>query len=238
MWQVEVPMIMTIRPGSVTVAAGTGDVGIDVGDRDRRPWRQSGPGGGLGGQSAGPLAGGVEHRAHLVVDDGGEGRIEGGEVARVREAVALRPHRLVAGGAGVARLDAGQLPDDPVGRLDQAVGRRIDLGRLVEDLERLREEPLGRDLAAVAVEPGLAGRARDVVDPVGLGLGGVMLPELDPGVRVRRERRADGTAACRRPCAGSIVQAVKSIPMPMTSVGSTPLVRRTAAGPRLEDTRR
>ncbi len=39
-----------------------------------------------------------------------------------REAVALRPHRLVAGGAAVARLDAGQLPDDPVGGLDQPVG--------------------------------------------------------------------------------------------------------------------
>ena len=44
---------------------------------------------------------------------------------------------------------AGQLPHDPVGSLDQPPRRARRPRGLVEDLQRLREEPLGRDLAAV-----------------------------------------------------------------------------------------
>ena len=174
------------------------DVGIDIGDRHRRAGRQAGPGGSLVGQPAGSLAHRPDVAGHLLVDDVCQPRVERGEVALVREAVPLRPHRLVAGRARVPGLRAGQPPDDPVGGLDQAVRLRVDLGRLVEDLQRLREEPLGGDPPAVPVEPRLPGLAGDLVDPVGLGLRGVVLPELDPGMRIgapsgeHAQRRAIG----------------------------------------------
>ena len=189
-------MIMTIVPGSVTVAAGTATWASTFATATAVPGRQAGPGRRLGGEAAGPLADRRRSRRIFVSTTSAKARVEGREVGRVGEAVALGPHRLVARGAGVPGLDAGELPDDPVGRLDQAVRGRVDLGRLVEDLERLREEPLRRDLPAVAVQPGLPGRPRDLVDAVRLGLGGVVLPELDPGVRVRAERRelAEGGA--------------------------------------------
>ena len=183
-------MIMTIVPGSVTVAAGTATCASTLATATAVPARQAGP-------ARRPRPTGRRRarrrwrmsRRILVSMTSREPRIERREVGRVREPVALRPHRLVAGRAGVPRLDAGEPPDDPVGRLDQPVGGRVDLRRLVEDLERLREEPLRRDLPAVPVQPRLARRARDRVDPVGLGLGGVVLPELHPGVRVRPEGR-------------------------------------------------
>jgi hypothetical protein len=59
-------------------------------------------------------------------------------------------HGFVAGGAGVAGFGAGELPDDPVGGLDEAFGAVVDVGCLVEDLEGLAEEPFAGDLAAVA----------------------------------------------------------------------------------------
>ena len=162
-------------------------VGVDVGDRDRRTGRESGPHRGLLGEPTGLPAERGDVAGHLVVDDPLETRVEGPEERWLGEAVGPRPDRLVAGGAGVANLPAGQAPDHPVGRLDQAVGRAVDVGRLVEDLERLGVEPLGRGPAAVACEPCLAAVLGQRVDAVGLGLRGVMLPELDPGVRLGTE---------------------------------------------------
>ena len=163
---------------------GNRDVGIDVGNRHGGARQKTGPGRRSRRDPARAVAHAPHVSTHLVVDDVRESRIERGEVARVREAVPLRPHRLVAGRAGVAGLDPGQPPDDPVGGLDQPVRGRVDLGRLIEDLERLREEPLGRDPPAISTEPGLAGRLGSLVDPVGLRLRGVMLPQLDPGMRI------------------------------------------------------
>ncbi len=151
------------------------------------------------GQPAGAAAERQDRPRHLLVDDVLEPRVERGEVGAVGEPIPLRPHRLVAGGAAVARLDAGELPDDPVGGLDQPVGAGVDLGRLVQDLERLGEEPLGRDLAAVAREPRLAARRRHRRDAFGLRLRRVVLPELHPRVRLARATPRAGTAACRRP---------------------------------------
>ena len=59
----------------------------------------------------------------------------------------------------------------------------VDLAVLLEQLEALGELPLAGDQAAVAGDPGLAAAVRELVDPVGLRLGGVVLPELDVGVR-------------------------------------------------------
>ena len=128
----------------------------------------------------------------------------------------LRPDGFVAGRAAVARLDAGQLPDHPVGGLDQTIGRLVDARSLVQDLERLRKEPLGRDLAAVTRQPRLAADPGDGVDLVGLGLGGMMLPELHPCVRVAPEIGRAAQSGVPSAVVGSIVQAVKSTPIPMT----------------------
>ena len=50
--------------------------------------------------------------------------VGGLEVLGRRQALVRRPHRLVAGGAALAAARAGQPPDDPVGRLDEARRRR------------------------------------------------------------------------------------------------------------------
>ena len=133
----------------------------------------------------------------LLLDEAREALVEGREILLGGIAAVLEDP-LVAGGAGVARLDAAELPDDPVRRLDPAVDRRIDLRVLLEDLERLRELPLRRDPAAVPREPRLVPRLGQRRDPVGLLLRGVVPPELGIGVRPQlegldtAERRAVG----------------------------------------------
>jgi hypothetical protein len=102
---------------------------------------------------------------------------------------------LVPGCTRVARLVATQLPDDPVGRLDPAVGARIDLGILLEHLQRLGELPLGGDEPAVARQPGLATLAGHGVDAIRLRLRSMVLPELRIGVRAPGQL---GRAAQRR----------------------------------------
>jgi len=116
---------------------------IDIGDRHSSACLQAGPAGCLGGQPAGALADGENGARHLLVDDMLQARVKGGEVFLRWESFALGPDGFVAGGAGVALLLAGELPDDPVGGFDQAVSSSVDLRRFVEDLERFGEEPLG-----------------------------------------------------------------------------------------------
>ncbi len=100
------------------------------------------------------------------------------------KALRFRPDGLVAGRACVARLHPRQLPDHPVGGLDQAVGGGVHLRRFVEDLPGFGEEPFRADLAAVAVQEVVAQSPGDFIQLVGFGLGGVMLPQLDPGMRL------------------------------------------------------
>ena len=177
---------------------GHGHVRIDVRHRHRGPGSRPVHAAASARQPARALADRQDVARHLVVDDGREARIKAGEVVGRRKAVRLGPDRLVAGGAAVARLDPGQPPDHPVSGLDQPVGGAVQLGILVEDLEALRVEPFRRDLAAVTRQPRLAARSRERVDPVGLGLRGVVLPELDPRMRPAPVVRRSCTAACRR----------------------------------------
>ena len=198
-----VPMIATSVPGAVTVAAGTETCASTLATATAVPARRP----------VQPAASAVRPPARS--SDRHDGRATSCRRRRSRSRVRAprrtptpgsrrrRPQGLVAGRAVVARLDPGQLPDDPVGRLDQTVGGAVELGRLAQDLERLREEPLGRDLAAVAIEPRFAELAGDPVDVVGLGLRRVMLPQLHPGVRVSPVRRRGSTAACHRPSSGA-----------------------------------
>ncbi|GAA1278842.1 hypothetical protein GCM10009677_36520 [Sphaerisporangium rubeum] len=96
---------------------------------------------------------------------------------------AVLVHPLVAGGADVAGLDAGELPDDPVGGLDPAVGQAVDLRVLLQHLQALGELPFGGDLAAVPGQPRLAALGGERVDAVGVRLRGVVLPQFGPRVR-------------------------------------------------------
>ena len=98
--------------------------------------------------------------------------------------------RLVGGEALAARLVPGQLPDEPVAGLDEALGFVPDFRRLVGDLRRLGQHPLARELAAAIGQIVAAAR----VDAVGPRLRRLMLPELDVGVRVARQDRREGRA--------------------------------------------
>ena len=121
-WQVLVPMTATKRPGLTTVAAGTDTWASTLATATGVPGARPVNVGSLAADDAGALAGARDLAGHLLVDDVGEARGQGGKELAVGESVFLRPERLVAGGAGVAGLDPGELPDDPVSGLDQPVG--------------------------------------------------------------------------------------------------------------------
>ena len=176
-------MIATIWPTPMASAAGRGDVGVDVADRDGDAGGQAGDGRGLLGQRAGGGAELADGRVELVVDEAGEVGVELGQEGR-RRVGAVLVDALVAGGAGVADIGAAELPHDPVGGLDEVVHRGIDGRGLLEHLQTLGELPLRGDQAAVAAQPRLVALAGQLVDAVGLRLRGVVLPELDVGVRL------------------------------------------------------
>ena len=177
-------MMMTIRPGSRTVAAGTATWASTLANGDRSAWEESSPASGLLGQTARLRSEWGEGTGHLLIDDVFHTRIKGFEKRVRREAVTLGPEGLVACGTRVARFHAGELPHHPVGGLDQPSGGSIDFGGLVQDLPRLGKEPFGADLAAVAIQEGVSQVASDLSELVGFGLCSVMLPQLDPGMRV------------------------------------------------------
>src|SRR5438309_10509359 len=113
------------------------------------------------------------------------------EVLRIGIAAVLVPDGLVAGRTGVAPFLAGELEDDPVGGFHEARRRVVDLRRLVQDLQNLGNQPLGRYLPTVARQEGFAACAGDGVDCVGLWLGCVVLPELDPRMWVTGKARVE-----------------------------------------------
>ena len=189
------------------VRGGRGDVRVHVADRDRDARGQPGPPRPLA-RSATPARApsGDDRVGELVRREAGEPRVERGQELR-RRVVPVLVDALVPGGAGVPGLGAAQLPDDPVGGLDPAVRAAVDLRVLLQQLQPLGELPLGRDLPAVPADPRLAALVRQRVDPVGLRLGGVVLPQLGVGVRAagqpgqlaqRRAVRAGRAARCRR----------------------------------------
>ena len=161
---------------------GRGDVGVDVADGHGGALDQAGPGGGLGGEAAGPFAQLGQGVIELFGGEVGEAGVQRGqEVPGGPGAVLVDP--LVPGGGHVACLVSAQLPHDPVGPLDPAVGATVDLGVVAQYLQGLGELPFGGDPPAVAAQPGFAAFGGQGVDLVGLGLGGVVTPQLGPGVR-------------------------------------------------------
>jgi hypothetical protein len=119
-------------------------------------------------------------------DELGEVRVQRGEEVAVGIPAVLQD-ALVPGGARVADIRTGELPDDPVGGLDPPLHRGVDLGVLLEHLQPLGELPLRGDEAAVARQPRLLALLGEPVDAVGLRLGGVVFPQLHVGVRPVRE---------------------------------------------------
>lgn len=175
-------------PGFDGPRGGGGDVRVDVPDGDRDPLGQAGPGGGSGGEGPGARTQLPERVVELVGHERLEARREFAEEVAAG-VLAVLQDALVVGRAGVADVGAGQLPDDPVGRLDPVAHRRVDVRGLFEHLEALGELPLRRDQPAVARQPLLAARPGQLVDPVGLRLGGVVAPQLHVRVRLGRELR-------------------------------------------------
>ena len=219
-------MIMTIRPGSMTVEAGTATCASTLATATAVPGRSpvQAAASSVRPPARSPMTAIVAR--HLLVDDVRQARVERLEVGRVGEAVALRPHRLVAGGIGLrVSTPVSRQTTQSAASISRSAGRRRRAPRRGSGAPC--EEPLGADLAAVRSSQPSPSRAGDLVDPVRLGLGGVVLPQLHPRVGVGAQLGQDASGV---PSAvtGSIVQAVKSMPRPMTSAGSTPLSRRTA----------
>jgi hypothetical protein len=103
----------------------------------------------------------------------------------------------------------------------------VDLAVLLQQLQALGQLPLRGQLAAVAGDPRLAALVRQRVDPLGVRLRGVVLPQLDVGMR-RPRNSGSSHSGVPSASAGNTVQAVKSVAMPMTSSGDTPLASRAA----------
>ncbi|MCG3775507.1 MAG: hypothetical protein JW395_2348 [Nitrospira sp.] len=73
---------------------------------------------------------------------------------------------------------------NPIRGFHKTVGRGVDLRRVVERLPDFGDHPFAGDFAAVEGQPRLIPLAGDFVEPVGFGLGRVVLPEFDPSVGV------------------------------------------------------
>ena len=175
-------MMATIWPGPDRLRGRCGDMGIHVARGDRDPSRKTGPRRGLVAQGADPGTEGGEVVAELVAHEGPESGCQLLEVVR-RGVLTVLEDALVAGRAGVARVGPGELPHDPVGCLHPGVHGVVDLSVVLVQLEGLGELPLRGDGPAVPRQPRLAPSFGQLVDPVGLRLCRVVLPQLH--VRVR-----------------------------------------------------
>ena len=162
MWQVLVPMIITSVPGSVTPDGRGRHVRVDVRDRDRRPGAKPGPAPPRARSSTpARLPSGAICARHLLVDDVLEAADRAPRSSRrtgSRRASTTSPCSRPCSSLRVSTPVSCQTTQSAASISRSAA--RVDLGRLAQDLQRLREEPLGRDLAAVALEPRLAPLAR------------------------------------------------------------------------------
>ena len=92
MWQVEVPMMATIWPGSVALAAGAVDVGVDVADATAMPSGSpvQAAARAVSVPARSPRA--LTRLGDLVVDEAGEIGVEGREIVRTSDR--SRPDRM------------------------------------------------------------------------------------------------------------------------------------------------
>ncbi len=183
----DVPITMTIRRGSTTVAAGTALCASMIAAATAVPGASPSRAATLLGQTAHSPAGRSDLAAELA-GELDEPRVERREKLPRRKSALAAPESLVARAAGIAHERARELLHEPVAGLDERRGGGEHLRVLLENLQGLGEQPLGRRPAAVVGQERFAARGRDRVDPVRLRLRRVVLPELDPGVRPRRPR--------------------------------------------------
>ncbi len=109
--------------------------------------------------------------------------MEGGKVLLAR-VMAILHHRLIACRAGIPCFLSGHLPDYPVGRFDKPVRGLVNLRCFLQDLQGFAEKPFRRDFAPISIQPAFTHLAGCFVYLVGLGLAGMVLPQLDPGMRI------------------------------------------------------
>ena len=164
------------------VGASHDDVRVDVSGSDGDARGQSRQLGHLLGHAADLLAQLLDRRVHLRLEHVAKARREG-LVELLRRVLPIGQHALVARIRGREAQLAGQLPRDPVEQVDEVRRLLVDLGRLLERLEDLREEHLRGEDAAVALKPLLAALFGERDDPVSLILAAVVLPQLHVGVR-------------------------------------------------------
>src|SRR5690606_13736673 len=144
------------------LGGGKRDMSVDVADSHGDARRKAGPLGGLGGQRASTLAQLADAVVKLVRGEAPESRVDR-RLEVLARVLAVLIDALVSRGAGVADVLAAQLPHDPVSGLDPVVHPLVDLRVLLEELERLGVLPLRVDEAAVALDPRLAARVRELV---------------------------------------------------------------------------
>ena len=165
---------------------------------------------------------------HLLVDDVLEARVERGEVARRREAVALRPHRLVAGGAARCasrRRSAARRPSRP----PRSAGRRARRPRAPRrgSAAPSRRTTRTRSCRRSAASHGSPRSAATALIRSASGCAAWCFQSFTHacGSARRSSSRQSGVPSAS---VGSIVQAVKSMPTPITSAGSTPVSASSA----------
>ena len=145
---------MTILPG-VTTDGRDGRVGIDMAGGDGDASGQTQFFGPERGQTSDTGAGRHDGSGHTRGDDVFESGVESGQKRFRRKTGLFAPLRFVARRTGVAGLDSGELPDDPVRRFDQALGSIVDFGGFIEYLPGLGKKPFRGNLTSVVGQEAL-----------------------------------------------------------------------------------
>ena len=81
-------------------------------------------------------------RIELGLDKVLQTRVKCAQIGLIRIALAFAPDGLVAGRTSISCFHTGQLPNHPVSRFQHPVGGGVNFGSLIQNLQRLRKEPL------------------------------------------------------------------------------------------------
>ena len=99
---------------------------------------------------------------------------------------------LVSGVKITAAAHAGQHKGQIIPGLHKTVGRGIDRGRFIQCFVDFGKKPLAGDRAAARQKKFFTPGARHLVHSVGIGGGGMMLPQFGIGVRLPLKFRKHG----------------------------------------------
>ena len=163
---------------------GQGHMSVHVGHRHGGTRQKARDLRALGGDFSSLCADGIDMGGKLVLHQIFQPGIQRPEEIPGGIALGLAPHGLVTRHAGVAGFHAGKLHDHPVSRLHEAVHRVVQRRVFVQHLPDFGHHPFRGSLSPVSGQEFLPPLLRNAVQAVGLVLGGVVLPELDPGVGI------------------------------------------------------